>query len=406
MDESRIPNLPRKRNDDSFEIVTDVEALEALEGEWDDLCGRSSQHRFSQSFVWCWTTWEAVEGPRGRRLLCIVARKHGRVVLIWPFIVYRKSYLLVAAPLGCSYSEYPDPLVEDGSEADQRVELAWHTLCNSCGCDLIKLRYVRSGSRLHRLILNKIGNKAKRVSRITNLYVSWHNCETWESYYRGLEAKDRRDNERRRRRLDEHGKVTFEVVEGAQCAPIIDWALNSKVKQLAQTNRRGGSWLKTKAYRNLLVWAAARSSPHGRLTMFVLKLNDQVIATLICRVDQVRVEALNTVYDAAYAKYAPGKILFGAVLNWTFEQRLDFDMRGGNDPYKKKWANRKSAAIGYEVTNSALYQTCLWIPSLTPFMRGYRLGKQALSQYLMEWLTKPRTLHETVRTKRRNKRES
>jgi CelD/BcsL family acetyltransferase involved in cellulose biosynthesis len=371
------------REGDRFEIVTDIQAFEALQGEWEDLCLRSRQHRFSQSFVWCWTTWEAVEGPRGRRLHCIVARNRGRVVLIWPFIVFRKSFPFVAAPLGCTYSEYPEPLVEDGPEADQRIEAAWRTLRDTCGCDLIKLRYVREGSNLHRLMVGKVGKRVKIVSRIANLYVSWHGYENWESYYRGLHKGVRQDIERRRRRLDERGRVTFEVIEGAQCMPAIDWTLANKVRQLAQTNRRG-RWLETKAYRNLLVGAASRSSPQGGVVMFVLKLDDRIIATVLCRVDKMRVEPLNTVYDAAFSKYAPGKILWGFSLKWAFERNLEFDMRGGNEPYKKRWANRESEAITYEVANSVWYALCLWSPAMMPLVRSYRIGKHKLAQFLSD----------------------
>ena len=281
-----------KGEDDVFEIVKDAEAFKALKGDWEDLCARSSQSRFSQSFVWCWTTWETVERPRGRRLHCIVARNRCRIVLIWPFIVYPKSFLFTASPLGSAYSEYPDPLVEDGPETDTRIEAAWRTLCDTCGCDLIKLPYVREGSELHRLIVGKTGKKAKIVSRVANLYVSWHNYDNWQSYYRGRSSKDRREDGRRRRRLSERGKVTLEIIEGANCAASVEWAIANKVKQLALTNRRGGSWLKTKAYRNLLVGAATRSSLEGKIVMFVLKLDDQnVIRGTNLRLDDVRARA-------------------------------------------------------------------------------------------------------------------
>ena len=210
------------KSEDRFEVVTDIHAFKALRTDWDDLGGRSSQHRFSQSFVWCWTTWEAVEGPRGRRLHCIVGRDRSRIVLIWPFIVQRKSFPFVAAPLGCSYTEYPDPLVEDGPEADQRVETAWRTLRDTCGCDMINLRYVREGSQLHRLLVGEMGSKARIVSGVANHHVTWQEHENWESYCRGLPGKDRNENGRLRRRMEERGRVTFEVITGPQSSPAIE----------------------------------------------------------------------------------------------------------------------------------------------------------------------------------------
>jgi CelD/BcsL family acetyltransferase involved in cellulose biosynthesis len=369
-----------KREHDRFDVVTDVDAFKALESDWDDLCARSSQVRFSQSFAWCWTTWQAVERPRGRRLHCIVGRNGDRVVMIWPLIVSEKSFLLVASPLGCAYSEYPDPLVEDSCEAIKRIEAAWQTLRNTCGCDMIRFRYVRHESPLHHFLIGKVGKQAREVVRVPNLSVSWDNHETWEKYYQSLQSKNRAENERCRRRLEERGKVAFEVVEGAHCAPIIEWALANKVEQLNRTGRRGGHWLKTKAYRNLLVWTASQASPHGALMVFVLKVNNQIIATLIFRVDKFRIEFLNTVYDAAYRRYGPGKILLDHAIKWAFERGLTLDMRGGDEGYKKEWANSESTAITYEVDLSALYKLCRRYPAVTPLFRNYRLAIHKLGR--------------------------
>jgi CelD/BcsL family acetyltransferase involved in cellulose biosynthesis len=257
-------------SEDHFEVVTDIQDFKALRDDWDDLSGRSSQHRFSKSFVWCWTTWEAVEGPRGRRLHCMIGRNRSRLVLIWPFILHQKTFPFVATPLGCSYTEYPDPLVEDGPQADQRVETAWQTLRNTCGCDVIKLRYVREGSPLHHMLVSKMGRRAKIVSKVANHQVTRQHHENWINYFSDLPTKDRSEIKRRRRQLERCGSVTFEIVTGEECSPVIDWALTNKAEQLARTNRRGGRWLKTRAYRDLLVRAASQTSPHGQVIVFVL----------------------------------------------------------------------------------------------------------------------------------------
>ncbi len=151
--------------EDRFEVVTDLSAFRALESDWDDLCMRAGEVCFVQSFAWRLTLWEEVEGPQAKWLHCIVVRNRDRAVLIWPFIVYRKDHLVVASPLGCAQSEHPDPLVEDGPEAEQRIEAAWKKLCDTCGCDLVRFRHVRKGSPLHRFLRGKIGQRTKRVAR-------------------------------------------------------------------------------------------------------------------------------------------------------------------------------------------------------------------------------------------------
>jgi len=361
---------------DCFKVVKNIKALEALKDDWDDLCTRSN-YRFSQSFVWCWTTWEALHGPRKRRLHCIVGHNGARLILIWPFVIYRRSLGFYAKPMGCAYGEYPDPLVEDGPEASRRIEAAWRTLRDTCRCDIIRLRHVLEGSELHRLMARE---RAKAVSKTINLSVEWRDHDNWESYYRSLGGHERRDTERRHRRFDEVGKVSFEPIEGPQCAPAIDWALARKVEQWDRTNPRGGGWIRTKAFRNVMVWAASRGAPRGRVIMFALKLDDQIIATELCRADDIRLEAVTTVYDPAYSRYAPGKILIQTCLKWAFEHGLEFDFGNGNQPYKRRWTNRERLAITYEVPNSMSYALCYWIPVLTPLIHWHYRRQQKIGQ--------------------------
>lgn len=368
---------------DNFEIVRNIKAFKALQGDWEDLCGRSSQYRFSQSFTWCWATWEAVHKPqrfRGLQLHCVIARNGSRLVLVWPFVVYRRPAMFVATPLGL-FNEYPDPLVEDGPEASLRIEAAWRTLRDTCACDVIRFRCVRQGLELDRLRESKkIGKRTRLKRKLAHWKVDWHNHKKWEDYYHWLSNKDRRDTERRRRRLEEQGGLTFEVIEGEECTTAIDWILANKLKQLMLAGRRGPFWLETKAYRNLLVLVATRGGPLGRIVVFALKLKGQIIAALLCRVDQAHVEAVITVYDEAYGRYAPGKILFIESLRWAFEHQLEFDFRGGNSRYKILLANRKSVIIDYDVAISRSYALGLRFPVIRPLIRSYRAVRHKLGK--------------------------
>jgi len=289
--------------------------------------------------------------------------------------------MFVATPLGL-FNEYPDPLVEDGPDAVQRVQAAWSTLCNTCACDLIKFRYVHQGSALDRL------RKGKKLARLVslkkkraNLKVAWHDYSEWEDYYRSLKKKDHGDTDRRRRRLEEQGKLTFEAIEGKECTTAIDWILANKLMQLARIGRRAHVWLETKAYRNLLVWVASRGSkPLGQIVIFTLKFNDQIIAAMLCRADRTHVEVLIPVYDEAYKRYAPGKILFIESLKWAFEHQLEFDFRGGSSPYKILLANRKSVIIDYDVAISRSYALGLRFPVIRPLIRSYRIVRHKLGK--------------------------
>ena len=370
----------RLASEDSVKIITNIEAFKALQDDSDDLCTRSN-YRFTQRFAWCWTSWEVMHRRRNPRLHlhCIATHDRTRLVLIWPFVVYRRPHGYFAMPLACVYGQSPDPLVENGPEANRRIEAAWRTLRNTCRCDLIRLRYVLEGSELHRLMVRE---RAKAVSKTINLSVEWRDHDNWESYYRGLEGHDRRDTERCHRRLGEVGKVSFEAIDGPQCTPAIDWALARKNEQWDRNNPRGGGWIRIKAFRDLMVCAALRGIPRGRVIVFALKLDDHIIATLLCYVDDICLEGISTVYDPAYSLYAPGKILQLKCLKWAFEHGLEFDFGNGDQPHKRRWANRERSAITYEVPNSMSHAIGSWFPVLTPVINTYRLARQQIGQKL------------------------
>lgn len=336
-----------------YEIVTGEARFLALQPEWDALHARSAERRFSQSFLWCWKSWQAVEQPRGRSLFCIIAREGERPVLIWPFVRYRHVLWSVAAQLGCAYAEYAGPLVEDGREADQRIIDAWGALRKRCGCDIVELSSVASGSRMHRVIAKETTGRVREIT--PSFAVEWSGIQDWADYLQSLQGDNRRkQSARNRRRLEKIGSFAFSTIEGGSAAAqVIDWILPRKVEQLANTGRRG-PWLETEAYRNLLTSVACDSSSAGSILTFTLMLNDQIIAALMSRVDARRIEMMNTVFDPEYGKYGPGQILMEDCLEWALEHRLDFDMRIGDYPYKRSWANSQREIIGYEFANSRL----------------------------------------------------
>jgi len=335
---------------DRFEIVADPAALEALRPEWDALYERAAQPYFSQSFSWCWTSWQTVSRPRGRRLHCVIARRGSRIVLIWPFVIHRLGAWSVVRPLGPETSEYSDVLVEEGAQAAARIAAAWKILRRTCQCDIITLPLVRSGSGLHLILSEEVAPAF--VETDPTSYVRWANYKDWQDYERSLGSETRRVIRRRRRRLQEKGELIFEpVVEPAQSSAVIDWVLREKKDRLARTNLRN-HWMHTPEYRAFLMKMAATPQPASGILIAVLRLSGQIIAAQVHRVDRVRVEGLIPVFDPAFAAYGLGQILQEECLKWAFTQGRDYDLRLGKQPHKEIWVNGSCDVISYEFGNS------------------------------------------------------
>jgi len=229
---------------------------------------------------------------------------------------------------------------------------------------VIDFRCVREASPLHKIVGS---TNWKAITQLPNFYTTW-NGSNWDTYYRPILKKEKGDNERRRRRLEERGRLTFECIEGDKCAPVIAWTLANQKPKAARP-----------AHYDYLTLAASAPSRHGRFVAFTLKVDDELIATLLCLIDETKVEARLTAYDASFSRYAPGKILWGACLKWAFDRSLTFEMGFGNFAYKRRWANHENTVTKYEIANSLRYAFCLRWPTLIALAHRYQGARKTLA---------------------------
>lgn len=345
----REPSSRPTKNSLCFEIVTEVGRLFSLKPHWDNLCDRSIDYNFSQSFQWCSTAWKIIDLPQRRQLYCLVGWVDNRVVLIWPFVILRRGLWVVLRPLGSETTEYSDVLVENSAEADYWVALAWQKLRTTCKSDIVILPFVRANSRLHRVI-SKERPMSAWVNSISS--VSWDGNQEWESYYQSLKRDFRYLLRSRRRRLAELGNLSFEAVtEQEQFRSIINWIFSHKTEWLIRTKRHSPS-LESEPYKEFLIRVAAQSEGFGSVMLFVLKFDGRIISAVLGRISKFSAEAVIAAFDRSYGQYGPGHLLYEDILKWALERRLELDFRIGNEAYKKDWTNRESEVITYRFINS------------------------------------------------------
>ena len=301
--------------------------------------------------------------PQRRRLYCLVGWLDNRIVLMWPFVNVRHGLWSMLRPLASDTTVYSDVLVEDSPQSDFWVALAWQKLRATCNADIISLPFVRTHSRLHRLL-----SQERPMSAWVNPTsgVSWYGLEEWNSYYRSLKRGFRYSLRSRRHQLTERGKVSFGVMtDHEQFPPILDWLFTHKTEWIIRTGQRS-PWQDADRYKNFLITVAAQGDEIGSLLLFVLKLDDQIIAAVLARISSSTVEAFIAAFDRAYGKYGPGKLLYEDILKWAWERRLEFDFRMGDQVYKRNWTNQESKVVTYRLINStwgsvfSLASQCRW----------------------------------------------
>lgn len=161
----------------------------------------------------------------------------------------------------------------------------------------------------------------------------------WESYEQGLTANLRGDVRRRRRRLEEAGSLTLDIVDGSD-----------RLDDLLQEGLRveGSGWKDDartaiasrpetlRFYTDIARWAAGR----GWLRLAFLRLDGRAIAFHLDLVADDVLYQLKGGYDPASERFSPGKVLHHMMLEHAFRSGMRrYEFLGAADPHKRRWAN-------------------------------------------------------------------
>lgn len=171
----------------------------------------------------------------------------------------------------------------------------------------------------------------------------------WESYRAGRSKNLRSGLRRTRRRLEEHGDVSFDFWEGGDDLEL----------RLAEGFRLEGSGWKEQGgtaiesseqtrrfYENVAWWAAGS----GMLRLAFLRVGDRPVAfDMGVELDGVHY-ALKGGYDPEFRKLGPGRLLTESMLRHCFERGLhSYEFGGGEDSYKLRWSETRRELVSAQL---------------------------------------------------------
>jgi CelD/BcsL family acetyltransferase involved in cellulose biosynthesis len=213
--------------------------------------------------------------------------------------------------------------------------LAWRTLCQGAGIDVVLAERIRTDARLHQVLRTE---KAADTHLALAVSVAWNPLEDWSAYHRRLSWRQTLD--RQLRRLQERGHVAFErVQEPSRQHALIAWLWRHKLERLAQQGAVPVWGDDTEYVKDFLTQAARRVTRFGQLVVFALTLDHEPIAVQTWTLDAFRMTVLQIAYDPEWSKYGPGNLLFRHGLHWAFERRLPVDFGLGHFGFKKVFGN-------------------------------------------------------------------
>lgn len=192
----------------------------------------------------------------------------------------------------------------------------------------------------------------------------------WSSYERALDGPFRRDLLRRRRRLEELGRLNLDVAYTTDALP------TALALERTGWKERSGTAISQRPdtlrfYTRVAAWAAERRS----LALIFLRLDGRAIAFHLAIEDNGVYYALKGGFDPEYRSYSPGKLIVHATLERAFNAGLRrYEVLGADDPYKRRWAT----AVHEHVLVEAFAPTAPGLVSQLAHTQGRRAAKRVL----------------------------
>jgi CelD/BcsL family acetyltransferase involved in cellulose biosynthesis len=182
----------------------------------------------------------------------------------------------------------------------------------------------------------------------------------WQAFEGRLAARLRRDLRRRRRRLQDDGSLTVEVADGAT-------SLEERLEEGFQVETSGWKAAQQTAilsrpetlrfFTRVAQWAAA----NGWLRLAFLRLDGRPLAFQLGLEEGGAYYFLKGGYDAAFHRYAPGKLLLQDMLERAFSSGLErFEFLGQPEPWKLEWTHHVRLLVDVDAFEPSLRGRAEW----------------------------------------------
>lgn len=310
--------------------------IEPLVTEWEDL----AQHAKANPFLWPgWVTawWHAFGAGR---LQIFTVYENGRLVGVLPLRQFRGTV--------SSTTNSNTPLFGFLAANETAMEQLSHALFSRepRRVDLSFVSPTDAGVSLAQAAAGTAGYRVLTESIEAAPYVTIDG--NWDAYEKGLGRNLRKDLRRRRRRLDEEGRLTLEVSCGEERLD----ALLEEGFRIEGSGWKGAygtsinSHPETRCfYTEVAHWAAER----GWLRLAFLRLDGRTLAFDYCLEHSKVHYVLKTGYDPAYERFSPGKVLRHMMLARAFSEGLaTYDFLGVGSDYatwKRAWTNAQQERL-------------------------------------------------------------
>jgi CelD/BcsL family acetyltransferase involved in cellulose biosynthesis len=184
--------------------------------------------------------------------------------------------------------------------------------------------------------------------------------ESWDNYYSLRKSKIKADSKRRTKLLSEKGRLRFYVPSNKE--EMIDLTkVMIQQKEARYKHKKFNNQFRD--VENINFYSeATKNFPDGTPHLSALLLDNKIIAIHWGLVYDNRFYHIMPAHDHEWSKYAPGRLLLQNLIEWSFENKLEyFDFTCGDEIYKKDWSNIERSLYEYRQVLSLKARLFLYV---------------------------------------------
>lgn len=318
----------------SAEVLVGSEAYDTLQSDWDALLSAQTGAVLFQAPAML-AAWARHFKSERATPVTIALRNEGRIALIWPLLVERRTAVTVALGAGNPIGQYDDFLIAEGVDARSALTEALDLLRDTHKPDLVILERVRNDSAL-RTALNETSPLCTAEAAP---YVDL--SRGLEQMHSGRKSSTARQQRKRVRRFEESGNASFTVARDAVEAEA--WMLEAlalKNEWLRETGRVSRAFMRP-ATGNCLTEMARTLSDEGnspRAILSRLTLDQRTAAIEAGFLHRGTYHLYLRAFASRFSKLGPGNILTQRILEWCAAEGVQrYDMLAPRARNKAEW---------------------------------------------------------------------
>jgi CelD/BcsL family acetyltransferase involved in cellulose biosynthesis len=326
----------------TIEIVRDTAGFSRLREEWSELLEASESDCLFLTWEWLYTWWRHLSA--GRRLCLLTVRSDGALVAIAPLtltpprpnrlVPYHALQFVGMEGVG---SDYLDVILRRGKEQEASQALAESLTQEGITLELAQLR---RDSCFAAALAAKLGGRGWRLWEAqTNvcpfIKLSGH---SWLSYLATLGPRHRYNFQRRLRNLTKQFDISFEqaLTEEQRREAL---ALLITLHNMRWRGRGASNIFNAPGLLAFHEEFSRLALERGWLRLFILLLDGQPAAALYGFRYRRAFYFYQSGFDPEYSKYSVGLVTMGLAIKYAIgDGAEDYDLLGGDEPYKFQWA--------------------------------------------------------------------